>query len=183
MGLVISSQAHWEHPFRSFVINMDKEIQDRLNRIKDGIGSTAENMNGDHSRSIKEIDKHQLDLDEVKGQLKKDQKYQKRFKNVKLTMFLFIGLGLILFGGAYFNYNINGNTELSVKENEVMVGNNIDGTNDYFRFDITNSTPSLADCNSTNDYGRSIVLINSSMPPINRFYLCTNDGWEYTNLI
>lgn len=143
--------------------------------MKERITEIGENHNGNHNRTIR-------DLEEVIDNLKQDQKYQKQIRRSKILGGLGVMFLFVIVVGATINYNINGNVELQVKEGEVSVGNNMDLDNTYWRYDITSTSPPASDCNVSQHYGRSIVLVNATMPPINKLYICDNIGWQYIKL-
>lgn len=145
---------------------MDEQIKNRLIEI-------GNNHNGNHKRTIK-------DLEEVIDNLKDKQKQKRNAEILKIIGFVGIVFASMLLANAAISYSINGKTELQAVEGEVFVGDHQDLNNTYLNIDETNNTIPHADCNATIDNGR--LILSQGGDPLRRLYVCTDIGWGYLEL-
>jgi len=165
MLLAFSYQAQQEPDWR-FVIKMEEDIKNRLVEI-------SKNHNGNHKRTIK-------DLEEVIDNLKDNQKQKRNADILKAIGLVGIVFAFIFFANAAISYNINGKVELRAVEGEVIVGNHQDSNNTYLNIDETNITLPSTDCDSSEEHGR--LILSQAGDSLRKLYVCTDIGWRYVTL-
>ncbi len=93
--------------WRSVIVKMEQKIKERIMDI-------SNNFNGNHSRTIK-------DLEEVIDYLKGRRDDKRKANNIKLAYFILIAAVIIAAVSGAINYNIDGQSRLSVGINESTI--------------------------------------------------------------
>ena len=102
------------------MLKMEEEIRNKLFEI-------SKNLNGNHKRSIKELNKVIDDINEIIDNLKEDRNLKIKKNIMKMGIFFMLGIAFIIIVQATINYNIRGETKLKVGENETIVTNVLRG--------------------------------------------------------
>ncbi len=135
---------------RCVTVKMDKEIRHKLVQI-------SKNLNGNHSRSIKELEAIKDDIDEMIGNLKESKaRKQKTMKMKFWSMVAFIGIFILLVTAA-INYNVNGENRFVVTmEGATVIGNLTQTTGDSILNNIYGEM-------GINDASLAVVIISSGV--------------------
>lgn len=83
-------------------------------KFKERLIEISNNFNGNHNRTIK-------DLEEVIDNLKDSQNEKRKANNIKLAYIILIGVVIVVLVSGAINYNINGQSRLSVGVNESTI--------------------------------------------------------------
>lgn len=131
-----------------------------IEEIKERIRKIADNMNGNHNRSIKELEEAKKDITEVQDNLRDKRKHQKQDRKIKMAYVVAAIFVCLVFVGASINYNIKNQRKLVVGENDsIFMGEvkNIDDINGISRFsehNMNNGSFSVAAFSATNNIGQ-----------------------------